>query len=271
LRHLGREKILDRLPQIRELSIDFVGVDPIDNPIPIQPTVHYSMGGIPTDVNGQVIGDSEGTPIIGFYASGECACVSVHGANRLGTNSLLEASLFGRRAGNSIVEFVKGGATLEPLSIDHAANSSRRIQELLDKEGNESVDRIAQDLKTVMTDNCGIYRDSERLAIAQRKIVELKKRFAEAPIMDKSSRFNTDLLASIETEHLLTFSEVIVAGAQARTESRGAHARTDFPKRDDENWLKHTLAHKGDEEGPELTYKPVHIFMDRYPPEERKY
>jgi succinate dehydrogenase / fumarate reductase flavoprotein subunit len=122
-----------------------------------------------------------------------------------------------------------------------------------------------------MTDNCGIYRDSERLAIAQRKIVELKERFAKARIMDKSSRFNTDLLASIETEHLLTFSEVIVAGALARTESRGAHARSDFPKRDDENWLKHTLAHKRAGEGPELTYKPVHIFWDRYPPQERKY
>jgi succinate dehydrogenase / fumarate reductase flavoprotein subunit len=176
------------LPQIRELSIDFVGVDPIDNPIPIQPTVHYSMGGIPTDVNGQVIGDSEGTPIVGFYASGECACVSVHGANRLGTNSLLEASLFGRRAGNAIAEFVKGGATLEPLSVDQAAKSSRRILELLDKDGNESVEGIAQELKTAMTNNCGIYRDSERLAMAQKKIEELKERFTKARIMDKSSR-----------------------------------------------------------------------------------
>jgi succinate dehydrogenase / fumarate reductase flavoprotein subunit len=270
LRHLGSEKILDRLPQIRELAIDFVGVDPIEDPIPIQPTAHYSMGGIPTDENGQVTCDAEGTPVVGFYAAGECACVSVHGANRLGTNSLLEASLFGKRAGLSIAQFIKDGAVLQPLSGDPAGDNVKRIQGLLNKEGSESVEAIAQDLKTNMTDNCGIYRDEEKLTIAGEEINDLRARFANARIMDKSSRFNTDLLATIEAEHLLSFSEVIVAGALARTESRGAHSRTDFRSRDDEEWLKHTMAHKGDD-GLELSYKPVQIFWDRYPPQERKY
>ncbi len=270
LRHLGREKILARLPQVRELAIDFVGVDPIDNPIPIQPTAHYSMGGIPTDADGQVLADAAGTPIVGFYAAGECACVSVHGANRLGTNSLLEASLFGRRAGQAISEFINTGAELAPVSGDPDGRNERRIKDLFDNPGTESVEAIAQELKANMTDNCGIFRDETRLKVAQEKVAELQDRFKGARVMDKSHRFNTDLLAAIETAHLLDFSEVIVAGALERKESRGAHARTDFPKRDDENWLKHTLAKKTDV-GPSLSYKPVYIDWERYPPQERKY
>jgi succinate dehydrogenase / fumarate reductase flavoprotein subunit len=271
LRHLGQEKILARLPQIRDLAIDFVGVDPIEAPIPIQPTAHYSMGGIPTDVDGQVIADAEGTPVVGFYAAGECACVSVHGANRLGTNSLLEASLFGRRAGQAIADFVKDGAVLQPVSGDPAGRNQKRIQGLLDNPGQESVEAIAQELKKTMTDNCGIYRDEERLKIAQERIGDLEERFKNARIMDKSSRFNTDLLVTLETQHLLEFSELIVAGAQARTESRGAHSRTDYPKRDDDNWLMHTLARRQEDGQAELFYKPVNIDWDRYPPQERKY
>jgi succinate dehydrogenase / fumarate reductase flavoprotein subunit len=271
LRHLGRDKILDRLPQVRELAIDFVGVDPIDEPIPIQPTAHYSMGGIPTDIDGQVIADAEGTPVTGFYAAGECACVSVHGANRLGTNSLLEASLFGRRAGYAVARFVNEGASLHPVSGDPAQAGRDRIQAILDKSGDESVEGIAQELKGAMTNNCGIFRDDQNMRHAKDKVAELQKRFAAARVMDKNSRFNTDLLAAIETDHLLTFSEVIVAGALARTESRGAHSRTDYPKRDDKQWLKHTLAHKQDGDGPDLSYKTVNIDWDRYPPQERKY
>ena len=272
LRHLGREKILERLPQIRELAIDFVGVDPIDVPVPIQPTAHYSMGGIPTDANGQVMADAEGTPVVGFYAAGECACVSVHGANRLGTNSLLEASVFGRRAGHAIADFIKNGARLEPVNGDPAERNRQRLKRLLDNPGAESVEQIAQALKTTMTNNCGIFRDGERLQTAMRDVKQLQERFKQARVMDKSSRFNTDLLATLETEHLLTFSEVIVAGALARTESRGAHSRTDFPKRDDENWLKHTLAHPTEpDQPPTLSYRSVNINWEKYPPQERKY
>ncbi len=270
MRHLGREKILSRLPQVREIAINFVGVDPIDAPVPIQPTAHYSMGGIPTTVDGQVIANAAGDPVVGFYAAGECAAVSVHGANRLGTNSLLEASVFGRRAGYAIAEFVKGGAQLYPVSGDPAERQRQRIKSLLDRDGDELVEHIAQDLKSTMTDNCGVFRDEDRLKVAMSDIKELQERFKHARTMDKGRHFNTDLLATLEAEHLLTFSEVIVAGALARTESRGAHSRTDFPKRDDEDWLKHTVAHKTDD-GPKLSYKPVSIDWEKYPPQERKY
>jgi len=271
MRHLGSEKIMTRLPQIRELAINFAGVDPIDEPVPIQPTAHYSMGGIPADVDGQVLADAEGNPVVGFYAAGECACISVHGANRLGTNSLLGASIFGRRSGEKIAEFVKGGAQLQPLQGDPAEEQRARIQAMKDNPGEENVEAIAQDLKRIMTDNCGIYRDDAKLREALDKIHELQARFENARVMDKSSRFNTDILAAIETEHLLSFSEVIAAGALDRTESRGAHYRSDYPKRDDENWIKHTVIHKGEDGKPEISYRGVNIDWDKYPPQERKY
>jgi succinate dehydrogenase / fumarate reductase flavoprotein subunit len=271
LRHLGRDKILERLPQVRELAIDFVSVDPIDDLVPIQPTAHYSMGGIPCDADGQVMADADGTPVSGFYAAGECACISVHGANRLGTNSLLDASVFGRRAGYAIAEFIRGGAGLHPVSGDPADRNRQRVRRLMDNPGDESVERIAQELKATMTANCGIFRDRERLQIALNDVRRLQARFKRARVMDKSARFNTDVLAALEAEHLLAFSEVIAAGALARTESRGAHSRTDYSKRDDENWLKHTLAHKRDEGGPALSYKTVNIDWEKYPPQERKY
>ncbi len=271
LRHLGRDKILNRLPQVRELAIDFVGVDPIEAPIPIQPTAHYSMGGIPTDVNGHVLADDQGTLVTGFYAAGECACVSVHGANRLGTNSLLEASLFGKRAGRAIAEFVLDGAELLPISGDPITKNQQRIQRFWDNPGTESIEVISQELKSNMTDNCGIFRDEERLLVARDKIAELNQRFANGQVSDRSHRFNTDLLMAIETENLLCFSGVIVDGALERTESRGAHSRTDYPKRDDEDWLKHTLARRLEDGSPELSYKPVDINWERYPPQERKY
>ena len=272
LRHLGREKILERLPQVRELAIDFVGVDPIEGLVPIQPTAHYSMGGIPTNADGQVLADAEGNLVTGFYAAGECSCISVHGANRLGTNSLLDASVFGRRAGYAISRFVKDGAKLHPVSGDPSLKSRQRIAHLMEGNGRspESIEKIGQELKTTMTNNCGIYRDGERLQKACQEIAGYKERFEKARVMDKGARFNTDLLYALETEHLLQFSEVIVKGALERKESRGAHSREDYPKRDDQNWLKHTVAHKSDE-GPVLSFKPVNIDYEKYPPQERKY
>jgi succinate dehydrogenase/fumarate reductase flavoprotein subunit len=270
LRHLGREKILERLPQVRELAIDFVGADPIDALVPIQPTAHYSMGGIPTTVDCEAIADRAGTKVAGFYAAGECACVSVHGANRLGTNSLLEASVFGRRAGDAMARFVRDGAALADVPGDPLAAARRRLRRFYENPGTESVDEIGRQLKTTMTDQCGIFRDAQGLEEAHRRIADLRARFANARVRDAAKRFNTELLYALETEHLLTFSDVIVAGALARTECRGAHWRTDFPGRDDERWLKHTMATKG-AEGPELDYKPVTIDWERYPPQERKY
>lgn len=278
LRHLGAERIMERLPQVREIAMSFLGVDIIDEPAPIQPTAHYSMGGIPTDVNGQVVIDADNTPLHGFFAAGECAAVSVHGANRLGTNSLLEASVFGRRAGYAIAEFIKGGAKLHPYSGDGVSRQRERLDNFMSKSrqnGNgrgqpEQVAAIAAELKQNMTDNCGIYRTEEKLLIAREKVRELRERFKRVVVMDSSQRFNTELLTAVETEHLLTFSEVIIEGALNRTESRGAHFRTDYPKRNDEQWMKHTLA-QNTPEGVALSYKPVHIFWDRYPPQERKY
>ncbi|NIW44180.1 MAG: FAD-dependent oxidoreductase [Gammaproteobacteria bacterium] len=270
--HLGREKIMERLPQVRTLALEFLGVDIIDEPAPIQPTAHYSMGGIPANVDGQVIADAEGTPVVGFYAAGECACVSVHGANRLGTNSLLGASLFGRRTGKEIARFIGGDAELKPISGDPLAKNMKRIRSFLDNTGSENVEDIAQELKTTMMDNVGVFRDQTKMEAAITDIQQLKIRFKQAGIMDKGKQFNTDLLAALETEHLLSFSEVVVVGGLARTESRGAHYRTDFAKRDDETWLKHTLAHKVDGEAlPKLSYKSVNIDWKKYPPQERKY
>ncbi len=274
--HLGAEKILSRLPQVREIAMNFLGVDIIDAPAKIQPTAHYSMGGIPTDVNGQVIRDATGTPFTGFFAAGECACVSVHGANRLGTNSLLEASVFGRRAGHEMAKFVQSGATIPSVKTHHLTEKQRtRIRNIMDnphlkgKGGN--ISSLAEELKWNMTDNCGIFRDDERLAQALKTIQDLQVRFKTAEVMDKSSRFNTDVLMALETDNLLTFSEVIVAGALARTESRGAHSRTDHKKRNDDDWLKHTIAIRNEDGKPDLTYKAVNIDWERYPPQERKY
>ena len=271
LRHLGRDKILGVLPQVREIAIDFTGKDPIDELIPIQPTAHYSMGGIPTTADGQVIADADGTPVTGFFAAGECACVSVHGANRLGSNSLLEASVFGQRAGQAVAAFVLDGAKLHPVSGDPVARNQKRISDLLANEGPELVDAIGETLKQTMTQNCGVFRDGARLQQAYDEILALKPRIKTARVMDKNGRFNTDLLAALETQHLVSFSEVIVAGALARTESRGAHSRTDFKERDDEKWLKHTLAHKNGEDAPLLSYKGVNIDWEKFPPQKRQY
>jgi succinate dehydrogenase / fumarate reductase flavoprotein subunit len=271
LRHLGREKILSRLPQVREIAMDFTGRDPIEEPVPIQPTAHYSMGGIPTTADGQVIADAEGTLVTGFFAAGEVSCVSVHGANRLGSNSLLEASVFGQRAGVAIAEFVQGRAELYPLAGNPAERNKQRIQEHLESDGPELVDQISEELKETMTQNCGVFRDETKLERALNVIQALKERLHSARIMDKSLRFNTDLLANLETENLVSFSEVIVSGAIARTESRGAHSRTDYRERDDENWLMHTMAHKDGDDVPKLSYKSVNIDWDRFPPQKRQY
>ena len=267
--HLGAERIMERLPQVHELALNFAGVDITKEPVPIQPTAHYSMGGIPTDVDGRVLADETGAVITGFYAAGECACVSVHGANRLGTNSLLEASLFGRRTGKAMAEFVLSGAQLAEMPAGSAGFQGHRIQQFMDGTGSESVAEISAELKQTMMDNVGVFRDEARLATALEHIHSLQNRFLDCRTRDKSRRFNTDLLATIELEHLLTFAEVVTVSAKARQESRGAHYRLDYDKRDDEGWLHHTMAFAGDE--IELRYRPVTIFYDRYPPQERKY
>ncbi|MDJ0757323.1 MAG: FAD-dependent oxidoreductase [Ardenticatenaceae bacterium] len=271
LRHLGKEKILKKLPEVRQIAISFLGTDPIEEPVLIQPTAHYSMGGIPTDIDGRVLANADGDLVEGFFAAGECACVSVHGANRLGSNSLLEASVFGRRAGYAIAKFMESGVEQQPVSGDPAEEQMDRIDAFLKNDGPELAEDVLRDLRQTMTEKCGIFRESDKLQEARHEVLKYQERMQNARVMDKGSCFNTDLLNAIEAEHLVTFSEVIVAGAVARQESRGAHSRTDFPDRDDDKWLFHTVAHRNGQSGPTLSYKPVTIDYEKYPPQARKY
>ena len=269
LRHLGAEKILERLPQIRQLGIDFLGIDCIKEPLPIQPTAHYSMGGIPTTVDGQVIVDEVGTPARGFFAAGECACVSVHGANRLGTNSLLEAIVFGKRAGKAALAYTLA-AHHDPVDETEELRLARkRLDSLLHSPNVESANDIRNELKENMTNDCGIYRNGEQLGKAYSKVKELQGRFEKVRIADRGELFNTELIEALELSNMLEFSEIIVHGALERKESRGAHARTDHPTRDDVDWLKHTLAYRTADGSIQLKYKPVVI--TKHQPEERKY
>jgi succinate dehydrogenase / fumarate reductase flavoprotein subunit len=269
LRHLGDTKILERLPQIYNLAKDFIGVDCIHDPVPIQPTAHYSMGGIPADNDCQVFLDEKGTYVEGFFAAGECSCISVHGANRLGTNSLLEALVFGRRAGKKMLDVVprlKLSAVDEKREIEAA---QREIDEVYAGPGTEDLSKIRDELKETMTYKVGVYRNGEDVKSAQSKLKELRDRFARTRVVDQGKRFNMNLLEALALSNMLEFSELIVDGALVREECRGAHYRTDHAKRDDQNWLKHTMAFRTEDGGHELRYKPVKI--TRFQPEERKY
>jgi succinate dehydrogenase / fumarate reductase flavoprotein subunit len=269
LRHLGEEKILERLPQIYNLAKDFIGVDSIQDPVPIQPTAHYSMGGIPADNDCQVYLDEKGNQVEGFFVAGECSCISVHGANRLGTNSLLEALVFGRRAGKKLLDVVPRmqlSAVDEPREIQAA---QQEIEALYAGSGAENPSQIREELKQTMTTQVGVYRNGEDMRAAQTKLRELRERFGAVKVVDGRKSFNLNLLDALELSNMLEYSELIVDGGLAREESRGAHFRTDHPKRDDEKWLKHTLVFRTDDGGHELRYKPVEI--TRFQPEERKY
>ncbi len=273
LRPIGLERIRYALPAVLHLARDFAGIDPLEEPVPIQPSTHYSMGGIPCDTEGQVrLKDQDNTPITGFYAAGKCSCVSVHGANRLGTNSLLEAVVFGRRTGRNIRAGVKD---LEPTEISEGdmQPAIAEVQHFLQADGTEKVGEIRASLRDSMMIKCGVFRTEAQLQECLSDVNELQARFRSVSIDDKGSQFNTDLLDAIELGHMLEFAEVIVQGALVRQESRGGHFRKDFARRDDAGWHKHTLAYKGDD-GPRLVYSEVNMqpkYRDPYPLEERKY
>jgi len=268
LRHLGRAAIMEKLPQIHELILKFTGIDAVTDFVPILPTSHYAMGGIPADVNGQVVKDAQNTPVTGFYAAGECACVSVHGANRLGCNSTMDCAVYGRRTGRTMAKFISQGATKADLPKDALDRGKSKVESLLAAKGKESPAAIRDELQQTMMVNCGVFRE-EKLLKKQLEIIKaLQGRFKEIEVGYKGRRFNTELLDAIELGNMLDFVETIVVGGLARTESRGAHHRTDFPKRDDGNWMKHTLAWKT-ESGIRLDYKPV--VVTRFQPEERKF
>ena len=268
LTHLDPRIINEKLPEITGFARTYLGVEPTKEGVPIQPTAHYVMGGIPTDIEGRVISDDKGTVVTGYYAAGECACVSVHGANRLGTNSLLDLIVFGRRGGKAVVEFLKT-ATLAPLPAGAGDKTKELVNTLKARTKGEKPILIRTELQQAMMDDCGIFRTGDGLKRVKAKIVELRARFANVVIDDKGDQFNTDVLEAIELGNLLDTAEIVVDCALNRTESRGAHSREDFPDRDDAKWLKHTLAYKGKDGRPELGYKSVSITT--YQPKKRVY
>jgi len=259
LDHLGAETIMKRLPSIREIAITFSNVDPIREPIPVVPTIHYQMGGIPANYHGQVVVPKDGQPnavVNGLYAIGECSCVSVHGANRLGTNSLLDLVVFGRSAGNHIVEqgFQKQGHRTFP--DDGGDRTIARLAALDARDKGERVQDVANGIRKAMQAHCGVFRTGALLDEGVRKINELAERAQRVAIADKSKVFNTARIEAMELENLVETARATVVSAAARTESRGAHARDDFPERDDGQWLRHTLFYS---EGSRLDYKPVNM------------
>lgn len=268
LTHLGKQLIDEKLPEITGFARTYLGVEPTKEPIPIQPTAHYAMGGIPTNAEGEVLLNAKGELVTGLYAAGECACVSVHGANRLGTNSLLDIIVFGRRGGKAITEFLKT-ADLEEVPEDALDKTKMNIDKIISSKGTEKVSVLRTELQKMMMNNCGIFRNEKDLKEGCEKIKEIKERYNNISIEDKSKIFNTDLMEAIELKNLIDSADTTIRCALNRTESRGAHSREDYPDRDDVNWLKHSFITKSDSGEPEITYKPVVI--GKYKPMERKY
>ncbi|MFD8813895.1 succinate dehydrogenase flavoprotein subunit [Streptomyces sp. NPDC059627] len=271
LTHLPPEQLDAKLPDITEFARTYLGIEPYTDPIPIQPTAHYAMGGIPTNVEGEVLSDNT-TVVPGLYAAGEVACVSVHGANRLGTNSLLDINVFGRRAGIAAAEYAHGHGYVE-LPENPAEFVVSQIEQLRTSTGNERVATLRRELQETMDANVMVFRTEQTIKTAVEKIAELRERYKNVSIQDKGKRFNTDLLEAIELGNLLDLAEVMAVSALARKESRGGHYREDYPNRDDVNFMRHTMAYRevGDDgtESIRLDYKPV--VQTRYQPMERKY
>ncbi len=274
LDHLGADVIKSRLPGIRDMCLTFLHLDPIESPIPVYPTAHYTMGGIPTNRFGEVVvperhGPEE--PVPGLFAAGECACVSVHGANRLGGNSLLDILVFGRAAANRMIEYLEENRYHRPTRGDSVERALARLARWERKGEGESVAEIRRELQEVMEQHCGVFRNAEVLAEGVEKVRALAERLEHAVLGDHSRVFNTARVEALELENLMECALATVISAEARTESRGAHSRTDHPERDDVHWLRHTLYYR---EGQRLDYKPVRLkplTVEPFPPKERVY
>jgi succinate dehydrogenase / fumarate reductase flavoprotein subunit len=282
LDHLGEETINKRLPGIREIAKKFANVDPVKDPIPVVPTCHYQMGGIPTNYHGQVVVPANGNPetvVPGFYAVGECACVSVHGANRLGTNSLLDLLVFGKSAGESVIREIKGDSTARrALPKDAGEATLARLARLDGQEGGERVSDVGAEMRRIMQLHCGVFRFPDLLVEGVKKIKEVAARAGRTEIRDKSKTFNTARVEAFELDNLIDTAVASLVSAEARKESRGSHDRADFHDRpdypngrDDKAWMKHTLWYK---EGSRLEYKPVHrkpLSVEAFEPKARVY
>ncbi len=264
---IGKEKILERLPDITDFCKTYLDVDPAKKPIPVQPTAHYAMGGIPTDLHGRVLCGSDKETYNGLYAAGECACVSVHGANRLGTNSLLDLVVFGRRAGSHIADFVNN-VDMPVVNKDAAEPATQKIAAFTEGRQHINAQEIREKMQTVMMENVGVFRNEKDMDAAIETIKELREMCKEVCVRDTLPVFNTDLTDTLELSNLLDLSLMTAVSAKNRKESRGAHAREDYPERDDGNWLKHTLAYL-DGDDVRLDYKPVDT--SRWEPKPRIY
>ena len=267
VRHLGRAVIEEKLPDITEFARVYLGVEPLTEPVPIQPTAHYAMGGIPTDLRARVVRDEANTVVEGLFAAGEAACVSVHGANRLGTNSLVDLLVFGRRAGREMAAYCRT-AEAPSIAADVQEPVHAELEALRTRPEGESPSTLRAELATLMMDNVGVFRTAPMMSAAVAGVAAIKERYARVRVRDTGMVFNTDLLEARELGYLIDCAGAMATSAIARTESRGAHSREDYPERDDVNFLAHTLAYRG-EAGPSLRYKPVTI--TRFEPKPRTY
>jgi len=271
LTHVGEEVLGKKLPEISEFSRTYMGINPKEEPIPVVPTCHYAMGGIPTNADGQVEMGERGTPVPGLYAVGECACVSIHGANRLGTNALLELVVLGRRTGMEMANEIREGKDFTPLPEDPEEETRTELNRLMEntRSDGEPIVKVRSDLQETMMDNVSVFRTDETLSEALEDIQAIRERAKNVVVDDKGKRFNTDLMDAMEVGFMVDYAEAIAAGARYRTESRGAHSREDYQNRNDDDWLKHTLFHS-DCEG-EYEFSDKNVVVTRFEPKERKY